>query len=282
VTPPFGRVGIAGLGLIGGSIAMGIRAAWPAVTITACDRADRLEAGRRRGLIDAEVSEAAGLAASECIVLAVPMAAMREVIDQLGRCRARGIITDVGSTKRAVMAAAAAAGLRRFIGGHPMAGSEHAGLEHARADLFRGRPWLLVASAATEADKAVETFITALGGHPRWLSAENHDRTMAYVSHLPQLLATTLMNVASRQVGEEGVAAGGPAFVEMTRLASSPSALWQGILSENADFTTEALKRFVDALPDGADVGSAAWVREAFTHASQARQRWLPADRSED
>jgi prephenate dehydrogenase len=210
------------------------------------------------------------------------MAAMRDVIDQLGRCRARGIITDVGSTKRAVMAAAVAAGLRRFIGGHPMAGSEHAGLEHARADLFRGRPWLLVASAATEADKAVETFITALGGHPRWLSAENHDRTMAYVSHLPQLLATTLMNVASRQVGEEGVAAGGPAFVEMTRLASSPSALWQGILSENADFTTEALKRFVDALPDGADVGSAAWVREAFTHASQARQRWLPADRSED
>jgi prephenate dehydrogenase len=249
------------------------------VTITACDRSDQLAAGHDRGLIDAGVTEPADLAAAECVVLAVPMAAMGDLIHALGRCRAPGIITDVGSTKRSVMAAAAAAGLRRFVGGHPMAGAEHAGLEHARADLFQDRPWLLVAAEASEARAAVEGLITTLGGRPRWLSAEHHDRTMAYVSHLPQLLATTLMNVAARQVGDDGLSAAGPAFVEMTRLASSPSHLWQGILADNADFTAEALARFVEALPEEAEVGRADWVREAFLRASQARRRWRPSDR---
>ena len=282
MTPPVAHVGIAGLGLIGGSIAMGLRAAWPAVSITACDHPERLAVARARGLIDVGVSEPAGLAEADCLVLAVPMSAMYAVIDSLGRCQLSAIVTDVGSTKRTVMAAAARAGLRPFVGGHPMAGSEHAGLEHGRADLFRRRPWLLVPSGAADADAAIESLVTALGAHPRWMGAEHHDRMVAYVSHLPQLLATTLMNVATAAVGDEGVSAGGPGFAEMTRLASSPSALWQAILAENADFTAEALERFAAALPAEHQVGSADWVREAFTRAQDARRRWRPADPAQD
>ena len=282
MTPPFTRVGIAGLGLIGGSIAMGLRAAWPSIAITACDRPDRLAAAHARGLIDAGVADPAGLAQADCLVLAVPMAAMCTVIDALGRCDLPGVVTDVGSTKRTVMAAAARAGLPRFVGGHPMAGSEHAGLEHGRADLFHRRPWLLVPSGTTHADAAVERLVTGLGAEPRWMAAEHHDRMVAYVSHLPQLLATTLMNVAAEAVGDEGIAAGGPAFVEMTRLSSSPAGLWQAILAENADFTAEALARFVEALPADGQLGSTDWVRGAFTRAREARRRWRPNEPAPD
>ncbi len=101
---------------------------------------------------------------------------------------------------------------------------------------------------------------------------------MAYVSHLPQLLATALMNVAYDAVGDEGLAAAGPAFAEMTRLASSPSDLWQGILMQNADFTAEAVERFIACLPSDGRLASGDWVRDAFARAGQARGQWRPKD----
>jgi prephenate dehydrogenase len=250
---------------------MGLRDVWPGVTITACDDPARIEEGQRRGIVDVVARTAAELSAADLIVLAVPMATMGQLIGSLGRAEVVGIVTDVGSTKRQVMVDAAEAGLERFVGGHPMAGAERAGLDHARPDLFRGRPWLLVDGASPADAALMEAFVGGLGATPHWISAETHDRTMAYVSHLPQLLATLLMNVATEAVGPDGLSAAGPAFAEMTRLASSPPDLWQGILSQNADFTDEALRRFAACLPRRAELESADWIRDAFARAGQAR-----------
>jgi prephenate dehydrogenase len=279
VAPPFARLGIAGIGLIGGSIALGVREVWPSVTIAACDRPDRIQEAERRGIVDVVADGAAALADADLIVLAVPMAQMGTVVAALGACEVAGVVTDVGSTKRQVMHDAARARLRRFVGGHPMAGAERAGLDHARADLFRGRSWLLVEGARAGDAALMEAFVKGLGAVPRWVDAEAHDRTMAYVSHLPQLLATILMNVTSDAVGREGLAAAGPAFSDMTRLALSPADVWQGILGQNADFTEEAIGRFAASLPSRDQLESADWIREAFTRAGAARSEWPPKDR---
>jgi prephenate dehydrogenase len=272
--PPFATLGVAGIGLIGGSVALGVRETWPSVRITACDRPDRIEEGMRRGVVDVVAHTPADLARCDVIVLAVPTTAMKEFIDGLAGAHVEGLVTDVGSTKRHVMDAALEARLPRFVGGHPMSGAERGGLDHARPDLFRGRVWLLVEGAASADRHLTETIVRALGGVPRWMTADAHDRVMAYVSHLPQLLSTMLMNVAVDRVGMEGLACAGPGFTDMTRLASSPADVWQGILTENADFMDEAVHAFAAALPAAADLGSAEWIREAFLRAAASRGQW--------
>jgi prephenate dehydrogenase len=272
--PPFASLGVAGIGLIGGSVALGVRERWPSVRIAACDRPDRLEEGRRRGVVDAVATTVRELAECDLVVLAVPTPSMAACINELSGAGARGVVTDVGSTKRHVMLAAERARLPRFVGGHPMSGAERGGLDHARSDLFRGRPWLLIEGASSADAELTETLVHGLGGLSRWMTADTHDRVMAYVSHLPQLLATTLMNVAVEAVGLDGLTASGPGFTEMTRLASSPADVWEGILTENADFMDEAVRALAAALPQGADLRSAQWIRDAFVSAGRARSRW--------
>ena len=123
-----------------------------------------------------------------------------------------------------------------------------------------------------------ETIVRGLGGVPRWMTAEAHDRIMAYVSHLPQLLATMLMNVATEAVGIDGLTAAGPGFTEMMRLASSPADVWEGILTENADYMEEAVRRFADALPGGTELQSVDWIRQAFVQAGRSRTQWRSKD----
>jgi len=136
------------------------------------------------------------------------------------------LVTDVGSTKRRVMRAAQEAGLPSFVGGHPMAGGERPGWAEARADLFEDRPWLLVGgSAPSHLAERFEAFVHALGARPRWTAADAHDRTVAYVSHLPQLLAAALLNAADAATADDGPDIAGKAFAEMTRC---------GAIAENA------------------------------------------------
>jgi prephenate dehydrogenase len=273
---PIRRLGIAGLGLMGGSVALAARAAWPAITIVGFDRPVAVAAARERGCIDEVVSDPCALAETDLVVLAVPLDAMAETMAAITEAvnARRTVVTDVGSIKRPVMAAAKQAGLGTFVGGHPMAGSERGGLGEARADLFRGRPWLLVrGDAPAYAASRVEHFAAMLGGEPHWMEAAAHDRAVAYVSHLPQVLAVALMNTADACIGDDRLTAGGRAFDEMTRLASSPPDMWEQIFGANAEFVAEALAEFVARLPRRDDLERVEWVRRAFDEAAASRAR---------
>jgi prephenate dehydrogenase len=270
---PFERIGIIGTGLIGGSIAMAARRQWPAIRVIGTpSRHGELPAG----MLDRTVSDIAELAAEvDLVILGVPVTVMPGIMQTLARAGDTAVVTDVGSTKRGVMVAAHDAALPRFIGGHPMAGGERPGAGEARADLFAGKPWLLVEGTASPADAArFEAFVRALGAVPRWMSADLHDRTVAYVSHLPQVVAAALMNAAEQAVGATGPHVAGNAFAEMTRLASSPAAMWQGICAENADFVAEALRGFLAELPDGRGLADGTWTHEALSRSGVARDRW--------
>ena len=231
-------LGIAGIGLIGGSIALAARRAWPELVIAGLDHPDVAARAAADGVIDRACQRVEQLADCSLIVLASPITDIVAIVDRLATLGVDTLVTDVGSTKRRVLAAAARAGLARFVGGHPMAGAAVGGLGNATVDLFQDRPWILVPTDTTEtADlERLRVFVAALGATPLVVGdADRHDRSMAYVSHLPQLLAVALMNTAGEAVGAEGLALAGPAFREMTRLAASEGALWRGIASDNAD-----------------------------------------------
>ena len=271
--PPFERIGIVGTGLIGGSIALAARRVWPSIHVTGTpSRGGALP----EGLVDTVEADVAELAAgSDLVVLAVPVTVMPNAMAAIVRCGAAPVVTDVGSTKRSVVQAARAAGLKTFVGGHPMAGGERPGAAEARADLFVGRPWLFVeATAPAAANRKVEAFAKALGAVTHWMPADVHDRTVAYVSHLPQVVAAALMNAADAVVADGGPDVAGNAFAEMTRLASSPAAMWQGICADNADYVTEALHRFLAQLPDDRSLADGRWVADALPRSGAARDRW--------
>ncbi len=271
--PPFERVGIVGLGLVGGSVALATRRRWPAVTITACDPAPITAEAVTQGAIAGRVETPAELAGCDLIVIATPVLMVPDVLTALAAAGTRALVTDVASTKRHVLRAAQATGLT-FAGGHPVAGSEHSGLAHARADLFDGRPWLLVSAGAPETLEAMlTTFVTGLGARPSWTDATTHDRVMAHVSHAPQVVSTALMAASGEAVGPDGVAWAGRGFADMTRLASSSSDVWQGILETNADFIAEALGGIAEKLPTSSQaLLDAPAVRDLFDRARALKQ----------
>ena len=248
--PPFRSVAVVGLGLIGGSIALSLRQAWPSAAVIGVDRPEVSAAAHRLGATTESRASVEELQDVELIVLATPVPEIVRLIGAAAAAKLDAIVTDVGSTKRLVTEAAASAALR-FVGGHPIAGSAHGGLTHARPDLFAGREWLLVPGGAPEDDvrRLERLVIEGLRAEPRRIDAAAHDRAMAYVSHLPQLVATALMKTAGAAVGPDGLDVAGPGFSDMTRLASSSAEIWRGILASNADFVAEALDAFISALP---------------------------------
>ena len=248
---PASRVGIAGLGLVGGSIALGLRDRWPQVRLTGLDRPEVLRLARELNAIDDPAASLADFDGCELVILATPVPAILELVAEAGRRGTAAVVTDVGSTKREIMSAAAAARLRSFVGGHPMAGGEQGGLTHATAGLFAGRRWMIVTGdpADERAVELVERLAVDLGAIPHRLDAVVHDRTMAYVSHLPQLVADALMSAAGDACGSDGLALAGRAFYDMTRVAASPADVWRGILATNADFVDEAVRSFLSRLP---------------------------------
>lgn len=271
---PFSRIGIVGLGLIGGSVALAARRTWPGTTIVGFDlQAATAEKASQR-TVSRTVDHLSDLDGSDLVLFAVPVAAMLELLPSLSRFSHPCVVTDVGSTKRQVMDVAVAAGLGAFVGGHPMAGSERGGFDHATPDLFNRRPWLLVSRDETgEPAKRVERFVRGLGAVPHWMAADDHDRAIAFVSHLPQIVSVAIMNAADGALDARGLAAGGRAFDEMTRLASSPSDLWEGILTRNADYVAEALAAFMKGLPTGENLADAGWIKDTFDRAAAARAK---------
>jgi prephenate dehydrogenase len=238
---PFSRVVIAGLGLIGGSCALALRRAFPELAIAAWDDDGVLAAGLERGVIDA-VCRPGALEGGDLLILAAPPHATLFLIDSLAAPADGVVVTDVVSVKRVIVDAAIAKGVR-FVGGHPMAGGEHSGLDHARADLFDGVRWFLVdAGAGDTANDAVEQLVAGIGARPEWIEAIEHDRLMAALSHLPQVASSALMSVAGQLAGVSNLDLGGAGLRDMTRLAGSNPELWAEIAAANAEDLAHAIR----------------------------------------
>jgi prephenate dehydrogenase len=271
--PVFDRVAVVGCGLIGGSIALATRRRWPDALVVAVDRQPVVEAAMRLSAIDSGGDDLALVAGADLVVLAAPVATNVRLLEDLSSLLDReAVVTDDGGTKRTTEAAATRLPANlRFVGGHPLAGAANGGVEQARPDLFEGRPWILTPGGDEEAEARVARFVTALGAVPRRMSSDDHDRLLAYLSHLPQLTASALMHVVGEHVGTEGLGFAGRGLRDTTRLAASPSDIWQDVVSSNRDHVTAALDDLIAVLSrlrDGApsslpDVfaSAAAWKR---------------------
>lgn len=277
--PFFQRIGIVGLGLIGGSIALAVERHWPGMPIIGIDRADRCADLRQKASNLQLATDLTALAGADLIVLAAPV---RENIALLGRLQsvlhAPSLVTDTSSTKRAIVHAAEALPTHlTFIGGHPMAGDVRGGAAHARADLFEGRPWLLTpCEARSNGLQALEALIEELGATPARIEAPAHDRVLAAVSHLPQLTASALMHVVGERVGLEGLSCAGGGLIDTTRLAASAPAIWRDIAATNADEIRPAIDALIEALlqlRDDLDSGEA--LEEIFGSAARWRSKLL-------
>jgi prephenate dehydrogenase len=274
--PPFHRLAIVGLGLIGGSIALAVRERWSSTLITAVDRPPVLAHASSSGAIDRAAHTVAEIGPVDLVILAAPVRQNVELLPQVISCLPAGaIVTDVGGTKRDIVTAAAAlSSATAFIGGHPIGGAERGGFGFARPDLFRGKPWIFTPDASAlpaNLDKIYE-FVRGLGARPATMDAETHDRVMAYVSHLPQLTASVLMDVVGRAAARDGLRFAGRGLTDSTRLASSPASVWREICAANADDIGAALDALIQRLSElRADLQSGRTVDDVFDDAAKWR-----------
>ena len=203
--------------------------------------------GLSRGVIDA-VCRPEELEDGDLLVLAVPPHATLFLLDRLTSLASNVVVTDVVSTKRVIVDAAVAKGTR-FVGGHPMAGSEQSGLDNASVDLFDDKRWFLVdAGAGDEANDAVQSVVASLGARPEWIEALEHDRLMAAISHLPQIAASALMAVAGPLAGQSNLDLAGAGLRDTTRLAASDPELWSEIAASNAEELSKAVRMLREQL----------------------------------
>ena len=268
------RANVLGLGLIGGSICVALRDRGWVIS------GDDNDQGRVAEALSRGIISAAGLdPAAEITFVAVPVMA---VVDQVRRAlvETSGVVTDVGSVKAAVCGAI---GDARFIGGHPMAGSELEGLDGADPDLFAGAVWVLTPTSGTSdaAFSTVAAIVNDLGAEVVGLDPARHDELVAVVSHVPHLTAATLMGVAGSRATEHAallrLAAGG--FRDMTRIASGHPAIWLDICNENREAIVATLTMLIDGLSSMKSIvaeGDRAQLLARLTTAREARSN-LPS-----
>jgi prephenate dehydrogenase len=252
------KITIIGCGLIGGSMALALRRRRSDCSVACLDLPERLPAIREAGISD-QIGSMEDLASyvpeSSIVLLATPVQSVLETIALLGPfLREHAIVTDVGSTKKRIMAEAPKllpAGTY-FIGGHPMAGSERSGVESADALLFSDRVYALCPYPDTppEALLTLMDLVESLLAIPITIDPEEHDRIMAMVSHLPQLISVALMQSAQAGDAEHDMLnkLAGRGFLDMTRLAASDYGIWKGILATNGEAIEQAVDRFSKSL----------------------------------
>lgn len=253
----FRHITIVGVGLIGGSFALAARRAGIAQRITGWDSNEVLDEARAAGVIDGieDSFESGRVCDADLVYLAAPVGAILGFLRNRGNALKPGaLITDAGSTKREIcrVAREALPGSVRFVGGHPMSGSHNSGVRHADPELFQGAPYALVvdnpqAEAANELI-AVEELVCSIGARPVKVSAHEHDRVVARVSHAPQLLATALACAVARRRNEDDLRLAGSGFSEIVRLAASRWPMWEDICRTNADEITTALDEVISEM----------------------------------
>lgn len=294
---PFDGIAIVGLGLVGASLAAVLRMRFPDVYVLGVDVDDStLACATDRGWVNDAVSpsDEARLATlvERCglVVLATPVGAAAGYFELLDSWDYAGIITDTASTKGRI-AALAQETLKhpeRFVPGHPMAGSEKNGIAGARADLFQGAHWILCPDAETPADyfPLLHELITGIGARVIALSRESHDEAVAIVSHVPHVVASSLMHLAARHTDEQmtlmRLAAGG--FKDSTRIAAGSPELWCGIAFDNAGALHEGLEEMrgiIESFSSALESGDRARFTALLAEAAQARRAlpsaWVPS-----
>ena len=279
------RVLVVGTGLIGGSIALGLRSA-SGCTVRGFDAfPDAARTALDLGALD-EVVDDLGEAASDAdlIVVATPVGQILPTVAILASSAAAGtIVTDVGSTKSGIVANAERllGPERPFVGGHPMAGTEGEGVASSRADLFADALWILTPTDATDTDayRRVNTLVGSLGARTLALDPVEHDRLVALVSHLPYAIATTLMAVAGDEGDPRVFRAAAGSFRDVTRTAGSNPTVWRDIFSTNAEAVVRELDQFVAGLGDlRSAVADERWgdLDALIERARAARKRFPP------
>ena len=280
------RLSVLGVGLLGGSIGLAAKDRLSRCTVTGyAHRPDTLRSALDRGAIDEGYDDSTrAVQDADLVVLCTPVGMLGELLDQILPALAPGaIVTDVGSTKRSVVAHAArvmAGSPARFVGSHPMAGSEKRGVQFAQANLFQGAICVLTPDESTddEALSAVETFWGDLGMRTVRMSPAEHDRRVAEISHLPHALAAALV---AMQEGPS-LALAGKGFADATRIAAGDGGLWRDIFLDNRDNLRASLGRLRTSLDQmlaclESDKGDAlkAWLDAA----AAKREAWGKADR---
>jgi len=284
------QITIIGTGLIGGSLGLALRKKKFAGRIVGCDREGTLERARRRGAIDTGTANPGdAVHGSQVVVLATPVLAIMDLIERLGPgLPAKTLLTDVGSTKAAVVERALKvfgknAG-RRFLAGHPMAGKEMSGVDYADADLFHKAVWFLSPLPGQNLNEGLFAefagWIDQIGARVAMLPAEEHDRLCAWISHVPQMISTALAAALVEEFGDEAplLPAGGRALQEMTRISASPYSMWRDIAITNQKNLEQALWKVEQRLAHIRENLATRQLAEEFEQAHALRK--IPAKKS--
>jgi len=282
------KLAVIGVGLIGGSFALALKQAKVAAHVVGVGRsAANLKLALERGAIDSIAADPAAAArGADLVFLATPVSYYPKILSSMS-LHSKAVVTDAGSTKRDVVAAARNAlkeKIAQFVPGHPIAGAEKSGVAAATPDLFRNRRVILtpLPENPVSAVRTVEQAWESCGARIARMTAEEHDSVLAAVSHLPHVLAFALVHdIAARENAAQlfSYAAGG--FRDFTRIASSHPEMWRDICIANRDRLLAEIGRYtkeVDAVRNILESGDPAALENLFTEARAARQRWLDGE----
>jgi prephenate dehydrogenase len=267
------RVGIVGLGLIGGSLALALRRLGHSIEVTGVARRAESAAGAiQRGAVDQASTDLADVSDCDIVVIATPIEEIAGVMDRLGPMVTPGtLITDVASVKRPVVAwAQRLPNPSRFLGGHPVAGKTRGGLEESDAGLFDQEPWIFTPTQGQDVRRFDTWFemVRAMGATVSFVRADVHDQQMAYLSHLAFVVSSAFAETVQKNAD---VTLGGPGYRSLVRLAGGDPAMYEAIAQENRDALVEAIDRF-DALLHRfrQRIGDGSRVKELFGGAIHA------------
>jgi prephenate dehydrogenase len=278
------QITIIGTGLIGGSLGLALRKRKFTGRIVGCDREATLEKAWMRGAIDSGTANPGdAVHGSQVVVLATPVLAIVDLIERVGPVLpAKALLTDVGSTKTAVVERAMkvfgkSAG-KKFLAGHPMAGKELSGVDFADADLFQNAVWFLTPLPGQSLNEGLFAeyagWIDQIGARIAMLPAEEHDRLCAWISHVPQMISTALAAALVEEFGQDAplLPAGGRALQEMTRISASPYSMWRDIAISNKKNLEDALWKVEQRLAHIRENLAARQLAEEFEKAHELRK----------
>lgn len=270
-------IAVVGVGLIGGSFALAAKQAGIARRVLGVSSPATLGKALALGIVDEGMTLEEAAPQADLILLSATIQSIIETMPRLrGLVRAGAIVTDAGSTKRAIVKAAQAVAEMEFIGGHPMAGKEKGGVEEADPSLFQGRLWVLTTEDGVTSARfdELQELVRTIGAKPVRMSAAQHDAAVARTSHLPQLLSTALAASLEQSFHQETPILAGPGLLDATRLALSPFPVWKDILATNRDEIRAAMAEYLNEWQTQFDALSGEGDLEAqFTRAAAFAKR---------